>query len=182
MINRQFGTWRGLIRLCLTRLELLVGLGSVNLKSQFPIRRLVFVCHGNICRSAFAAAIAHSAGINASSFGLSTSSGESAHGPAIKAAAALGVDLTHHRTTTVEDYSAQPGDLLLAMETRQLRRISAHPKLAKMPRTLLGLYTDPSYPHLHDPYELDPNYMETCLNRIASSIGNLKTAFPDAGV
>ena len=181
VINRRFGTWRGLVRLHLTRLELIAGLGSVKFDIRAPVRRLVFVCHGNICRSAFAEAIARSAGINAISFGLSASSGKSAHDPTIRVANAFGVDLSHHLTTAMEDYLPQPGDLLLAMETRQLRKMSVLPKLAEMPRTLLGLYADPLCPHLHDPYGLDPIYMETCLTRIASSIGKLKAAFPDAG-
>jgi protein-tyrosine phosphatase len=140
----------------------------------------VFVCHGNICRSAFADVVACSAGLRAVSFGLSTSADRPAHGPAIAAAARLGHDLTAHRTTRVEDFIAQDGDLLLAMEVRQLRRMAGDARIAGLPRSLLGLWAAPAMPHLHDPYQLDPAYMDVCLRRIERAIPALVSAFPNA--
>lgn len=144
------------------------------------VTRLVFVCHGNICRSAFADVVARRLGLRTASFGLSTSSGKPAHGPAIDAARLLGHDLATHRTTRAEDYAPEPGDLLLAMEVRQLVRLSHDPRLAGMPRMLLGSWAHPPYPHLHDPYRLSPAYMATCLRRIESAVLNLADAFPGA--
>jgi protein-tyrosine phosphatase len=144
------------------------------------VTRLVFVCHGNICRSAFADVVARRNGLNVASFGLSTSSGLPAHPSAVAAAAAIGVDLGDHRTTRAADFGPESGDLLLAMETRQLRRIAGDPNLNTLPRTLLGLYAKPPVPHLHDPYELDPAYMPMCLARIESAVINLAAAFPGA--
>lgn len=179
-INQRFGTWRGMIRLYLARLEVAAKSAGISLQDPASVRRLVFVCHGNICRSAFAEALARSAGISTASFGLSTTSGKPAYSPAIKAALAFGQDLSFHRATAVADYSPRSGDLLLAMETRHLRKIAANPKLAPMPRTLLGLYTDPATPHLHDPYKLDETYMDTCLALIATSAQKLTHTFPNA--
>ena len=180
MIERQFGTFRGLVRLVLTRAELATGRGAILPPHIAAVRRLVFVCHGNICRSAFADVLARKQGLNVASFGLSTSSGKGAHPAAIEAAARMGHDLRAHRTVRAEDYVPLDGDLLLAMETRHLRKLAANPALRNVPRTLLGLYTRPKTPHLHDPYSLSDDYMCTCLGRIATSINELVKAFPNA--
>jgi protein-tyrosine phosphatase len=182
MIAQRFGTFRGLVRLALTHAELALGRGAVRTDAPEAVRRLVFVCHGNICRSAFAEVAARRAGLAVTSFGLSTGSDKPAHGPAVEAAALLGHDLSAHRTTEMSDYIPCEGDLLLAMETRQLRRIAADPRLASLPRSLLGLYVRPSVPHLHDPYSLSDAYMATCLARIETAMLVLRVTFPNARV
>lgn len=179
-IDARYGTWRGLVRLLLTHAERAIGLGGERLGRPEDVRRLVFVCHGNICRSAFADVAARRAGLSVASFGLSTDAGKAAHGPAIEAAARIGHDLSAHRATTLADYQPREGDLLLAMETRQLRRIAADPRLAALPRGLLGRYVRPGMPHLHDPYSLSTAYMERCLARIATAMPVLHAAFPNA--
>jgi protein-tyrosine phosphatase len=118
--------------------------------------------------------------MNSASFGLSTSSGRAAHGPAIVAAQALGHDLSAHRALDLKDYVPQDGDLLLAMEVRQLHRLAADPRLAGLPRMLLGRWTRPMMPHLHDPYSLDDRYMARCLARIEQAVARLVSAFPGA--
>jgi protein-tyrosine phosphatase len=180
LITSNFGTLRGLVRLGLSYGEVAVGQAGVVAPDPDKTRRLVFVCHGNICRSAFADVVARRAGLRVASFGLSTDAGKGAHPPAVEAAAALGFDLSAHRTTRAQDFVPEDGDFLLAVETRQLRRLSADPTLNSLPRSLLGLYAAPSFPHLHDPYELDPAYMPVCLRRIESAVANLAKAFPGA--
>jgi protein-tyrosine phosphatase len=180
MINARFGTYRGAIRLALSYVQVGTGQAWIRPPVAADVRRLVFVCHGNICRSAFADVVARKVGLNVTSFGLSTSADMPAHPPAVAAAAQLGYDMAAHRTTRVEDYAAQPGDLLLAMEVRHLQKIAHNAKIADVPRSLLGLWAIPKTPHLHDPYELDPAYMDTCLRRIERIIPALVTAFPGA--
>jgi protein-tyrosine phosphatase len=180
LLTSTFGTTRGLVRLGLSYGEVALGAAGISRPDPAAVRRLVFVCHGNICRSAFADVVARRAGLRVTSFGLSTDAGKGAHPPAIEAAAELGFDLTAHRTTRGGDFLPEPGDYLLAMETRQLRRMAGDAWLAALPRGLLGLYASPVMPHLHDPYELDPAYMLTCLKRIESAVVNLATAFPGA--
>ncbi len=179
-VVRRFGTARGMVRLVLSHAEVALKQAGIVDADPSSIRRLVFVCHGNICRSAFADWLARDHGLNAVSFGLSTSSGLGAHPPVVEAAKALGVNLSGHSTARIEDYTPEPGDLLLAMEARQLRRIAAMPGFAVRPRTLLGLYAHPRTPHLHDPFGLDDVYLGTCLKRIESAVVNLRSAFPGA--
>ncbi|MFM5918226.1 MAG: phosphotyrosine protein phosphatase [Novosphingobium sp.] len=174
----NYGTWRGAIRLALAHAEVAAGMSGAVRPDPDKVRRLVFVCHGNICRSAYADVLARRAGMAVASFGLSTSSGKSAW-PAVQAfAAARGIDMAAHRTTRIEDYEPLPGDYLLGMETRHLRKLTAHPLTAVLPRGLLGTYADPSFPHLHDPYKLDPAYMEACLTRIEGAVDGLIKRYP----
>lgn len=180
LINSRFGTFRGLVRLMLAHVEMRIGRSGVRVEAPEQVRRLVFICHGNICRSAFADVAARRAGLAVTSFGLSTDSGKPAHGAAIDAAMLLGHDMSGHRATMMSDYQPLEGDLLLAMETRQLRRLAANPRLRHLPRSLLGLYTRPRVPHLHDPYSLDNAYMETCLARIETALPVLRATFPKA--
>jgi protein-tyrosine phosphatase len=180
MINARFGTYRGAIRLGLSYLQVASGQAWVKPPVAAVVKRLVFVCHGNICRSAFADVVARSAGMSVASFGLSTSADMPAHPPAVAAASRLGHDMTAHRTTRVEEYVPLPGDLLLAMEVRHLQKIANNGRIADVPRTLLGLWATPKMPHLHDPYELESAYMDTCLRRIESAIPALVSAFPCA--
>lgn len=180
MIRSRFGTVRGLVRLVLSYPQLMLGRSASVAPDPAQVRRLVFVCQGNICRSAFADAAARRAGLNSASFGLSTTSGRPAHDAAIVAARALGHDLADHRAIDLRDYRPQAGDLLLAMEVRQLHRLAADPRLSELPRLLLGRWTRPMLPHLHDPYGLDDRYMIACLRRIDGAIGRLVSAFPGA--
>ena len=175
MIARAFGSPRGAVRLALSYPQSLA-VRRVDLRLA---RRLVFVCHGNICRSAYAEAIAHQAGVNAASFGLSTTSGQPAHPPVVNAARGRGLDLAGHRATAAADYVWQEGDVLLAMEVRhlgQIARSSAHNSaLSTAPRTLLGLWA--RVPHIHDPYLLPDAYLETCLDRIDRAMARLIREF-----
>lgn len=180
MIDRNFGTYRGLLRLGLSYPEVIFGQADILKSKPDDVRRLVFVCHGNICRSAFADVVAKQAGMNTASFGLSTSSGKPPYPGTLSTAAEMGYALDAHRTTKVEDFVPLEGDLLLAMETRHLRRIASDVRLNKLSRTLLGLFGKPPIPHLHDPYELNSEYMRNCLDRIERAIPVLKASFPNA--
>ncbi|MCI4590852.1 phosphotyrosine protein phosphatase [Sphingobium sp. BYY-5] len=180
MIRRYFGTLRGLGRLALSYPQFFIGLSASRVPTPAQVKRLVFVCQGNICRSAFADVAAQRAGLRTTSFGLSTTTGRPAHPPAIAAAQMLGHDLLAHRAIDVADYMPEEGDLLLVMEVRQLHRLATDPQLARLPRMLLGRWTRPLLPHLHDPYGLDDRYMTQCLRRIERAIGRLVIAFPGA--
>ncbi|WP_295640096.1 phosphotyrosine protein phosphatase [Novosphingobium sp.] len=177
---RQFGTLRGLVRLGLSYVELASGFAPTRAPAKGSVRRLVFVCHGNICRSAFAQAVARREGFRTAGFGLSTTSGMPAHPPVAAEAAQRGLPLDDHLTTALGNFAFEPGDLLLVMEVRQLKRLRANPSLTRLPRNLLGRFARPPVPHLHDPYMIDPAYLPTCLDRIESAVVNLCRAYPEA--
>lgn len=179
-ITRNFGTSRGMVRLGLSYVEAVPLWSAAVRPASADVRRLVFVCHGNICRSAYAEGVARDLGLNTASFGLSTTSGKPAHDPARAAAMAMGHPIEGHLTTRVEDFVPQQGDYLLGMEHRHLRKLGALDDLAHLPRGLLGSYARPPIPHLHDPYRLDPAFMEICLRRVESAVKGLAQKYPGA--
>lgn len=127
LIETNYGTFRGGVRLALAQLEFLAGrLENFLHPDLTQVQRLVFVCLGNINRSAFAAEASRIRGAQACSIGLSTTTGVPASTKAIVHAPRLGIDLAAHAATDISDYVYQPGDLLLAMEIRHARLLQAH--------------------------------------------------------
>ena len=106
-------------------------------------RRVLFVCLGNINRSAFAEQAARALGVNACSIGLSTTTGVPAFHKAVETAPKFGLDLTHHRATDIKDYSLRSTDLLLVMEIRHARNLAA----AGIPKESIALLGHWSSPH-----------------------------------
>lgn len=170
----NYATFRGWVRWVLAVLEWRVGrLRSFEQVDFGKVRRLVFVCHGNICRSCFAEALARQAGLPTASFGLSTSSGLPAFPGAIRTAKRFGIDLDGHRVTSMGDFRFADGDLLVAMEVRQVRRLQRIVAHGNVQMTLLGLWSTPFRPHLHDPYEHGADYFDTCFRAIRSGVETL---------
>lgn len=170
-IVREYGTHRGYVRLLLARAEYRLGLLSgAHLVDWARARRLVFVCQGNIMRSAYAEALAQTRGVASASFGLATTTGVGAHTDAIAYAARKGIDLSRHTTTDISDFELRAGDVVLVMEARQfkaMRRI-AIPDGAML--TILGIWGGQDFPHLHDPNTLRLEYLETCFSRIERAV------------
>jgi protein-tyrosine phosphatase len=91
------------------------------------MRRVVFLCYGNICRSPFAAAayqrhLPPSADAFISSAGFV---GPDRHSPeqALSAAAARGIDLSEHRSCLVSHSLVRDADLLVVMSSDQAHRL-----------------------------------------------------------
>jgi protein-tyrosine phosphatase len=143
-VRSSFGTYRGLIRLALAWLENLTGRYRQFKQIRWGrVVRIVFVCHGNICRSPYAEGRAVSFGLPAASFGLSADSGAPADPSACRLAARRGIELVRHCARDVVDFELQTGDLLVAMEPRQARRISGFLPPGSYQLTLLGLWSRP---------------------------------------
>ena len=181
-IDNRYGTWRGLVRALLARAELATGrLRPFALQRPDTVRRVVFVCHGNICRSAFAHHEALKYGLNVASLGLSTSTGGRSPAPAIASAARAGIDLSIHRATSWQDFKVCSGDLLLVMEVRQaheLRRRLGNRSDVQV--CLLGMWCEPPMPHLHDPYTLGEPYFDCCFERCKQAVRKLNADLPNA--
>ena len=181
-INRRYGTWRGLVRAVLARAELSAGrLEDFRLKDPEAVRRVVFVCLGNICRSAYGHQVARELGLNVASLGLSTSTGTASPDAAVDAARRLGAEMSEHRATDWSDFEVRPGDLFLVMEVRQAHELRRRLKGRSDVRVaLLGLWNEPLMPHLHDPFTLSDGYFDTCFARVRQATINLAKALPHA--
>ncbi|WP_201447555.1 arsenate reductase/protein-tyrosine-phosphatase family protein [Massilia puerhi] len=180
MINDRFGTFRGLVRTALGYAELASGrLSPFRLRDPESIRRVVFVCHGNICRSAYAHIIARRLGMRVASLGLSTTTGVRSPAPALTAASRLGADMREHRACSWGDFAVQPGDLFLVMEVRQAHEMRRRlGKRTDVRVGLLGMWGEPVMPHLHDPFTLGALYFETCFRRVGIAVERLAAALP----
>lgn len=173
LVNREYGTFRGLVRFLLGECEYVVGrVDCFTAPRVQDVRRLVFVCLGNINRSAFAHAVAASLGARCTSFGLVSSTGQPAYPMAVTTARWFGIDLDAHRTTDVSDYEHEEGDLLVAMEIRHARTLA---RTGHDPAhiTLLGHWAHPHRIHIHDPHTLQADYFKTCFTVIHSGVAHL---------
>lgn len=132
------------------------------------VKRIVFVCKGNICRSAYAHAKMVDFDIPVTSFGLDTRSGDPADPRAQKFAAQRGVDLSAHVTRALADFEPQDGDLYVVMEYWQAKAIEREYKTVDRILLLGGLC---SFPVVSDPYSGGDDFfldildiLDECLN------------------
>ncbi|PPD35134.1 MAG: phosphotyrosine protein phosphatase [Methylomonas sp.] len=177
-INSKYGTYRGLIRLLLAQAyQFYGGLDDLQKIDMQKVERFVFVCLGNICRSPYAELIAHEKGLPAVSVGLSTTSGLPAYNDAINAARINLRDLTNHITTNFSDFHLRDSDLLLVMEVRQIKQLRSRIGDSNAQISLLGLWSKPSRPHIHDPMTLNDAYFLNCYSVIENSVTNLAKSY-----
>ena len=126
-LARCYGSRRGFIRTYWHRLLYFLGRYRSYRKVDWQsIERLVFVCKGNICRSAYAEAVARSLGVDAISCGLDTVEDAPANKDAILTAKSLGFDLQEHKTTPIMYLVLRKTDLLVAMEPWQGEFLEMH--------------------------------------------------------
>jgi len=174
----KFGTVRGFVRLMLDHIAMHAGrYRKYETVDWSSVRRLVFVCQGNICRSPYAHWLALRETDAVASLGLNTETGMPAYDMAMEAARISGVDLTPHRTTDWNDFELRDGDLLLAMEMRHIRIIEQRPVNCNIQVGLLGLWCRPRLPLLYDPHRLSPAYFATCYERIGRAVARLTGQF-----
>lgn len=173
LIERNFASWKGLVRLLLGELDHLRGRADVFTSPDLSqVRRFVFVCLGNINRSAFGHALAIGHGLPVASFGLVSSTGKPAFPRGVEVAAEMGVDMRSHLTTDLSDFVPQEGDLYLVMEMRHAQVLVV--KGFQPDRiALLGHWSRPQRLHLHDPHEHSHDYFRTCFTLIRSAVDNL---------
>ena len=169
-IEKHYGSRRGFLRTYWY--AILYYIGKYNHLKQVEwhaIERLVFICKGNICRSAYAEAIARSIGINTISCGLDTIEDAPANTSAQYAAKKRGVTLTEHKTKPIMYQILRKSDLIIVMEPWQAGFIKQH--LMRGYRcTLLGLWGHPVLPHIQDPYGASPKYFDVCFEYIENCV------------
>lgn len=145
------------------------------------VERLVFVCHGNICRSPYASARARACGARAISLGLEAADGADANEDAARNALPRGIDLKDHRSTRVQTSLILPGDLIVAFEPVHLARLSHLSTSGTAEFTLLGLWAHPVRPHIQDPYGRSDQYFQQCFTTIDRNIRELVRRLSENG-
>ena len=168
--NGQYGSYRGSLRTYWHRVLYMFGAYNKFRNVNWDeIDRLVFVCKGNICRSAYAEAVARSLGINAISCGINTIIDAPANVDAVEIAGKRGVDLKQHKTTPIMYVVLRKTDLLVAMEPWQADYLIRNIKRSHY-ITLLGLWLHPLRPHIQDPYGFSAVYFNNCFEYIEKSV------------
>lgn len=136
------------------------------------VRRLIFVCKGNICRSPYASAKARSLGVPAVSFGLEAAEGAPADPTALRNALLRGVDLGPHRSARMESSHVGNCDLVVVFEPWQLAEVRRRTR-GRAAVSLLGVWTRPIRPHIQDPYGRSDRYFQQCFSLIDANVAEL---------
>ncbi len=116
------------------------------------VRRLVFVCKGNVCRSPYAEAVARRAGLPTASCGVHASDEGAANPTAMEVAAGRGLDLNGHCPRALSELTLGREDLLIAMEPWHAETIASGVAETGAQITLLGLWSALKTPSIPDPY------------------------------
>ena len=161
------------------------GTAIANPSIERPIRSLLFICQGNICRSPFAALLASRLlesegipGVNCSSAGLRTTQAAAPPREARDAAAAFGITLADHRPLSLSEELVGGYDLLVVMEVRQLVAVrSAYPhaggRIVLLP--LFAETRESGYSRLNiaDPFGQPRATFDACYARIDTDLRGL---------
>jgi len=136
------------------------------------IERVVFVCKGNVCRSAAAEyAFRNCCALPTASIGLDTDTGKAANPRIADVARTMGMDMSGHLTTAKDDFIARSTDLFVCMEPIHVAQVKDTYKTRNV--ILLGLFGEPKRIYIHDPYASTDAYAQFCTNYICNAVRNL---------
>ncbi len=158
----------------------------VNPPLPLPVRSMLFVCLGNICRSPFAEHLAHkrlvaagAAALRCASAGISArQSGEvPAHGRDV-AAQDYGIQLGAHRPQILSRELVDAFDLIVVMEAAQLDLLRATYPHSSHRVVLLPLFDPLPVPahqryHIDDPFSQPRASFEASFRRIDRAVARL---------
>ncbi len=147
------------------------------------MKRIIFICTGNICRSPMAHYYMQSRikelkkenEYLIDSCGTYASTGEKATNNAIRAIKEYNVDLTSHRAKNIRDVDIENYDLILCLTIAHKRAVlSMFPKLKGKVYTLKEyVQTDNKYIDIDDPWGLDIDVYKDCAKDIVQNVDKL---------
>jgi protein-tyrosine phosphatase len=143
---------------------------------------ILFVCTGNIIRSAFAAELLRSRSIGRAdlrirSAGLNATTNGPAHPTAVQCALRFGVDLSLHRTHRLEPTDIEGADVLLAMEIDHVVEINRRFPQHRHKVFLFGCLDDEAQ-DVADPVYAPNDVFEACFERIDHGVRRIVTLLP----
>jgi len=155
-------------------LRRLVGTPAAVPPSLAPSDVVVFVCHGNIIRSALAEALtrhhAAAAGVRCDqvvSAGMSARPGREADPRAVAAGRELGVDLAAHRAQPLTGALADRASVIYVMDRlNEAKLLARYPQASSKIRRLGALATTEEGDVIADPYVLDAAAVAAVAKRI----------------
>jgi protein-tyrosine phosphatase len=176
-----YGSKRGLLELMVAKTIMLCGgYGGLRSIDFSRVSRVVFICKGNICRSAYAEAWAKRLNVSAVSCGFDAMPRAPANERVARFARLRQVCLTEHQSQRFSEQKFRDGDLLVGMEPQHIDKIESRRCGAQV--TLLGLWSKPARPYLHDPYSASDEYMKICMAIIESGVEVLASRLRNAAI
>lgn len=133
-------------------------------------RELVFVCKGNICRSAYAQKVANSYGLETVSCGIDVEYSTPSPDIAVDIAGQRGLNLRGHRSRSIYDIEINSNMILLVMEPSQLFQLARFQKKTGCQLGLLGLWAAIPTPIIMDPFGGSSERFEMCFDLIESAV------------
>lgn len=165
------------------------GLRFHNPEIPNEVKNIIFICKGNICRSAFAHYLAMkdlnifqlNGDLNIDSAGIEAINGNNSPSNAIQAAKNYDIDLADHRAKKITVEMAGSADMLIAMEPGQVSQIKkCYPDrfrniflLAEFERKWNKSYKGWNKYHIEDPYGGDNGKFIMCFERIKACLHGL---------
>ncbi len=130
----------------------------------------LILCHGNINRSPFAAALARRRGKSPADAGFYPVAGRESPQRTILAAADYGVDLSAHRSRTVQDVQLETAGAIFVFDLVNLAPIACRRPRALRRTHLLGTLLATGGAFIADPHGQPPEILESVLERISEAI------------
>lgn len=191
MLRRDW-TWRDLPRLARRAVEelglwlhrLYLGFGPRRTARKERLRRalsdadsVLFVCKGNICRSAFAERYASTFlpdSVRVGSAGHSAGRDGRSPDAAVKVARSYGVSLEEHRSVPLDERAVREFDVILLFDQTNFRTLKRSYPTARDKMYLLGLLNDDGPLLIEDPFGREEDRFRTIFGRIRSSLSALE--------
>jgi len=150
---------------------------------DLPVRRVMVVCHGNICRSPFAAALLarRLTDLEVRSAGLEARDGKPAQPAAARIARMYGIELESHGAHRLRAEDVLWADLILGMEGHHGAVIRRRWPEGTAKTFLLGDFFSEGPYLIHDPYGHDDETFAAVFERIAAGVGALEEAIRGRG-
>jgi protein-tyrosine phosphatase len=143
------------------------------------VQSVLFVCHGNICRSPLAVAYFQSLvkkegrPITVRSAGLETTPGKPADARAKAVALEHRLSLDEHATTQVHTELLDQSDLIVVMEVAQKDRVQRLCQKSKGKVVLLGRFDSVGPLEIADPYSGTSENFLSCFQQVSRCCDNL---------
>lgn len=141
-------------------------------------RTILFVCHGNLIRSPFGAALLRARTPQPSklvvlSAGLWSAVGHPADATAIGCARQFGVDLSQHRTRPLDGAEIEAADVVFAMEISHLIELRRRFPESYDKAYLLGCLTSSASLEVADPMSAPVEAFQACFRQIEEGVSRI---------
>lgn len=172
-LKHVFGGRRGFLALMINQLKLKLLKKDIEyMLLPARISRVVFVCKGNICRSALAEWVFRkNTDFPTASFGVDTTTGCPADPRITQIASLFDVDLDEHKTTAQPDFIPALNDLYVCVEPSHADVLKK--TMPGKPIFYLGAMLDTPCVYLHDPHTASDDFALRSVATITTAVERL---------